>query len=800
MRLKKQGHDSASILTVVAMSVITMGIVLGYQFSTIKDQLASRYSDASDQCSYAAVAEVHKDVQGSIFSTSEIGNLEIVNSRGQLSVMNEGGVARGSYINENMVFDKTRRKNYAENDRASVTLKKLDTQVWKVKGVFCDQKAGSVRGCPPDSEIARYNREIKKGIRNAMVIPEFRVNCGVDLTYGWVLTKRVDAVRPTITPRPSATPRLFITSQLTAIPTSAISPRPSTTPRPTVTPRPTITPRITQPAIGGPGNGRGGLEVQVVALNYPQRTPLWSSDHVASYKPGSCTRQRASDNEDPRPLYLNPFEVRATCVSGGCREGRQTQIKVDKYKGYANFSDLDPGNYKLDMRSMQKGYHEWPECKATWQVKANEINKAPVIILENEVKGTYELRTTEKLCKDARGIPHIVEGLGGNACYFANGTNKPNPTNPIAPTQAEQKCKALDQTCNDTYREKCFIGNSEGSQLCYKFGKCLGVGDGTKCSWGSGSYCESCVPKSGLVPTTAIGGPANLRVNIRVDSNSIKKVVVQLDPCPATGPCLQTLAFNGIGTKQAEFKVSPTDVRYKVKVADREILYAQALAGVKVKSERCTGIVERVDADYEICIVKAPSLIQLLVTEIKSNVAPPAPLPPAQPPRQSRCGYYIKPNASKPAQSRCFVACPDDPHAKYCSPDYLRPYFGEFGEEVLRQAAGTCWNESRGYVQAMNDRCLNNQVKCKRGVGNPPDCWTHDFSSGLFQINQIGVCLDSTYSENQTRGPSCRRKAGVDPYACIDQMGLRTFDGNLKAAKDYYVRRGWQPWGHQCVN
>ncbi len=798
MRLKKQGHDSASILTVVAMSVITMGLVLGYQFSTIKNQLASRYSDASDQCRYAAVAEVHKDVQGSIFSTSEIGNLEIVNSRGQLLVMNEGGMSRGSYIKDNVVFDKTRRTGFAENDRASVTLKKLDTQVWKVKGIFCDQKAGTVRGCPPDDEIARYNREIEKGSRNAMIIPEFRVNCGVDLTYGWVLTKRADAPRPTVTPRLTATPRPSATPRLATLTSSpSITPqggiRPTVTPRPTSTPRPTVTPRITQPAIGGPANpsatpppgsnGRGGLEVQVVALNYPQRTPLWSNDHVASHKPGSCTRQRASDNEEPRPLYLNPFEVRATCVSGGCREGRQTQVKVDKYKGYANFTDLDPGNYKLDMRSMQKGYHEWPGCTGTWQVKANEINQTPVFILENETKGTYELMTTEKLCKDARGIPHIIEGLGGNACYFANGnTSKPNPGNPIAPTQAEQKCKALDQACNDVYREKCYVGNTEGSKLCYKFGKCLGVGDGTKCSWGSGSYCESCVPKSGLVPTTPIGGPANLRVNVRVDSKSIKKVVVQLEPCPATGPCEQTATFNSAGIKQVQFNVSPTDVRYKVKVIDREILYAQALTNVKVKSERCSGIVEKVDADYEICIVKAPSFVQLLVTEIKSNVAPPAPVPPAQPPRQSRCGYSIK------ANGRCFVACPDDPHAKYCSPDYLRPYFGEFGEEVLRQAAGTCWNESRGFIGATNDRCF------KTGRA-----WSHDFSFGLFQINQIGVCVQSTGSA-RSGGPSCRTIPGVDPYACIDQMGLRTFEGNLLKAKDYYVRRGWQPWNYQCVN
>jgi hypothetical protein len=451
-------------------------------------------------------------------------------------------------------------------------------------------------------------------------------------------------------------------------------------------------------------------------------------------------------------------------------------------------TDLDPGNYKIDIRSLGKGYHEWPGCKATWQVTANQISQQPVLILENETKGTYELRTTEKLCKDAGGVPHIIEGLGGNSCYFAEGKSpRPAPTDSQTPqpTQSSgQICKSVDQSCEDHYREKCYVGNQEGSKLCHKFGKCYALGDGTKCTWGSGSFCESCVPKNGIVPTTPIGGQARVAVNIRTDSDAIKKVVVQLEPCPQGSPCTQEATFVRKGIKQVQFNLLQTDVRYKVKIADRNILYAQALEGVRVRSERCAGVIERVDPDYEMCIIKAPSFAQFIISEIKSQNPPPAPQPPAQPPRQSPCGYYLKPGSSP----RCFVACPDDPHAKYCSPDYLRPYFGEFGEEVLRQAAGTCWNESRGYIQATNDRCF------KTGRA-----WSHDFSFGLFQINQIGVCVQSIGSA-RSGGPSCARIPGKDPYACIDEIGLRTFDGNLRVAKDYYVRRKWQPWNYQCVN
>lgn len=790
MRLRNTGHDVASILSATAMSVIAIGLVLGYQFSTLKDELSSRFSDASDQCHYAAVAEVHKDAQGNVMTTDEVGDLEVINSRRQLLVMNEEGLSRASFIKDNMTFDPKRKKGYAENDVASVTLRKLDTKVWMLKGVFCDPKPGSTRGCPPASEIARFNREIEMRSRNGLTIPDFKVNCGVDLTYGWIVTKKTDVVRPTVTPRPSATPRPTVTPRLTATPGPRVTQRPTSTPRPTVTPRatvtprPTATPRVTQ-AIGGPGSERGNLEVQVVALNYPQRTPLWSDDHVASHKPASCTRQ--GPTEDARPLYLNPFEVRATCVNGGCQAGRQTTVKVEKNKGYANFVGLDPGNYKLDMRSMSQGYHVWPECNGTWQVSGLQTNQQAVLILENETKGTYELKTTEKLCKDVKGLPHLIEGLGGNSCYFVNGRpSNPQPGNPTTapqPTSGQQLCKAVGQACNDIYREKCFVNGREGSKLCYKTGTCNDIGDGTKCTWGPGSYCEACVLKSGPVPTTPIGGTAKLSVNVRTDSASIKKVTVELEPCPSSGPCQQTATYSGKGTRQVQFNVSPTNVRYRVKIVDREILYAQALNGVRVKAENCSGIIERIDKDYEICIVKAPSFAQMLISEIKSQDPPPAPRPPAQPPRQTRCGYDLKPGVANP-NKRCFVACPDDPFKKHCSPDYLRPYFGKFGEEVLRQAAGICDNESKGHVQAMNDRCFN--------TGR---AWSHDFSAGLFQINQIGQCVENLGSSNR---PSCRRIPGSDPYACLDKYGLRAFDGNVKSAVDYFTRRNWEPWGYQC--
>ncbi|KXK10988.1 MAG: hypothetical protein UZ22_OP11002000514 [Microgenomates bacterium OLB23] len=182
------------------------------------------------------------------------------------------------------------------------------------------------------------------------------------------------------------------------------------------------------------------------------------------------------------------------------------------------------------------------------------------------------------------------------------------------------------------------------------------------------------------------------------------------------------------------------------------------------------------------------------ITELKSQEPNPVP-PPAQPPRGSKCGFDLKPNATNP-NKRCYVPCSDHPFMKACSPESLRPYFGKFGEEVLRQASGICTNESKGRIDALNNRCLNTDVSCFQN--GRQSCWTHDLSAGLFQINQIGVCVASTYREGQTHGPSCSIIPGVDPLKCLDERGLRAFDGNLKAAVDFYSRRNWQPWGYQC--
>ncbi|KXK10987.1 MAG: hypothetical protein UZ22_OP11002000513 [Microgenomates bacterium OLB23] len=550
-------HDVSSILSAGAMAVIALGVVVGYQFATLRTELSSRFSDAADQCTYKAIAEVHKDIQGNILSTNELGTVEIINNRNQLLKLNEGGLARASYANERMVFDPKRRTNYAENDKASITLRKLDQKVWAIKGIFCDQAPGSVRGCPTDEAIAQINKDIAAKSRSGTVVPDFRVNCGVDVVYGWVLERRTAP-----TPKPTSTPRL------------------TATPKPTGVVNPSATPIVA---------GRGGMEVQVVALNYPNRTPLWPGDHVANRKPASCLRQGATD--DARPLYLNAFEVRATCIEGGCRKNAQSTARAEKRQGYVNFYNLDAGTYKLEIRGLNKGYHMWPGCSGTWRVNANEHTQAPVIILENETKGLYELRSTEQLCKDAKGIPHILEGLGGNACYFANGqpdkpTNAPQPSPQPSP-QPEQLCKAVNQKCEDHYRETCFVGSQEGTMLCHKYGSCTGIGNGTQCSWGAGSYCESCVPKSGIVPTTPIGGTAVLKVGVRVDSPAIKKVTVQLEPCPATGPCQQEVAFSSPTTKQIQFNVTPTNIRYRVKIVNRELIFAQALDGVRVKAERC---------------------------------------------------------------------------------------------------------------------------------------------------------------------------------------------------------------------
>jgi len=65
-------------------------------------------------------------------------------------------------------------------------------------------------------------------------------------------------------------------------------------------------------------------------------------------------------------------------------------------------------------------------------------------------------------------------------------------------------CNSKNQECWDNYpaQANCPSGGTT-TVTCHKHGWCSGVGDGTKCSWGSGSYCDDprCGGTGNMCPT-----------------------------------------------------------------------------------------------------------------------------------------------------------------------------------------------------------------------------------------------------------------------------------------------------------
>jgi hypothetical protein len=72
---------------------------------------------------------------------------------------------------------------------------------------------------------------------------------------------------------------------------------------------------------------------------------------------------------------------------------------------------------------------------------------------------------------------------------WKNLSNNPPSEGEVCPAEN------LNKSCNEQYYE----GKGADRKLCHKQGVCNGVGDGTKCSWGAGSYCE---PAPEVSPST----------------------------------------------------------------------------------------------------------------------------------------------------------------------------------------------------------------------------------------------------------------------------------------------------------
>jgi len=174
--------------------------------------------------------------------------------------------------------------------------------------------------------------------------------------------------------------------------------------------------------------GQGNLEVQVTALNYPQKLKYFNDAHIASREPASCERVTSGQL---RPLYLYNFTVVATCMSGDCPQGKTYEANAEKRRGYVTFSNLPTGKYTLELEDIEeRGFKEWSGCvNKEFEVQNGTTNKSGVVILENFANGIYDDQSTEQWCKDQGGRANIVQDISNILCYYPEGKK----TEPIAP-------------------------------------------------------------------------------------------------------------------------------------------------------------------------------------------------------------------------------------------------------------------------------------------------------------------------------------------------------------------------------
>lgn len=812
----RQSGEIAASLTLITVLVLGIGAFVGVWYAQNVQDSQTLLSGAQS-CTYYATAKVFKESDGQLFSVNETippGPMEVTNDRDDVLILNQEGLTQARYVNENMVFDPGRVRNYARGDRASVTLSKIDVQKWKVKEVFCRQLNGSVVGCPSDGALELINNRIQDGRNDGRTIPTFTVDCGVDVEYGWILTS-TEIPDPTITPVPTEV------VESTVIPTEQA---PTDIPSPTERTSCTYDTRVqiyenerseetllradvmsagvmkitndmgraleldtdgyaqtayktdnlifdptrerdyaegdpatvtlsnidqqfwsvkevfcdqaegsvrgcplqseidtinaaiqegsdTGLAIGefsvncgvdldygwvlertGNPTGNGDMEVKVVALNYPETTSMWPSDHLASQEPSSCSRQPLDAQQ--RPLYLNSFEVRATCVSGGCEVGKQYEQSADKREGYVNFQDIPAGQYTLEVRDINDtGYRIWSGCEeSVWTVNPESRNQQAIVMLQNIKGEKYELRTTEKLCKDDGGKPNLVEGINGNVCYLSGDGD-----------QNDDKDKQD-------------------------------------------------------------GNPDSLVVKVRNTINDVSSARVELVPCPSDGLCELNVSFNGQTTETVTFnsgKDSVHEVRIRGITQDSRtfslipVAYAQENGNVRIVGGCQNGVVFPDGNEDELCKTSAPDSIEFaIVSPHVSDDELPRPGDPD----------VVVEQPGDPSDV-FFGSCPVFASGK-CSPAYLSRTFTDATDVELQKLSAICFRESSGSNVALNDSCLTGG---------------RDMSAGLFQINTWvgGECVD-VVDPSTNGGARCKIRPG-ETRQCI--LALYNPDTNISRAK-----------------
>ncbi len=856
---RSQRGEIATILTAIAVVVLTVGVALGVTRLKAPQREATRSeaqipgtgtgsgsqnpsdnspaSPPEGSCTYQSFTHVYKEAEPIFFAPTEIGQMRVVNDRGGALVLDENDRSQRHYLNGEFPFDPERKTNYAENDPASLSLEGYDRTQWKVKSVFCTNRG--IKGCPEQSVIDALNQRIASGLEDGSRIEGFRVNCGVDVTYGWVLTNSPSTLSPAPTPAPTTVPtqtscpytstsHVYKGSKGTPLPLAELGGTVLTVTNDrnnvlqlnqnglstnsfTIDPMPfdptgtSYYPQGAQASVTlgklpegyavksvfcdqAPGSTRGcplpddldrmnnaiaqnssnglkidnfridcnvnttygwivepatsgvgSMEVRVEALNYPQNTPIWDKDDIASNKPGSCTRQQTGEQ---RPLYLSPFKLKATCESGPCKGKKYDPIQVGKREGHANFEDLAPGNYSVSISGISdRGYELWDRCdNAEWKVEAGKKNQLPILFLVNKKDGVYDEQPTEKTCKDAGGVPNLVEGLSGNVCYYKDG-KEPDPTpGPTDSPDPKSSCEALED--------------------------------------GSDGICVEVINKN----------------------SKIKSAQIFPNPLIQSGQSEQTFIFNGSQEKRIVRFKAPINT-YQVYVRNVAFIdggtykaYATSCAGGRVENDPAGGGV----AGSQVCIMRASKNARVTYELTTADGKEPDPTPDPDPDKHTigKCVYITS-------------------EGHNCSLAKLSVSFGDLGDDVVKKMSAICHNESGGRISAPRKACLHLGDKCSGNYTkrdeNGNACHTYEYSLGLLQVNMImkvtdargnsyGPCVEPKYASFKqyqnlpvkTKGPICTENANTQ--ACVNQV--LNVDNNLSIARAKYNSAGYLPWCH----
>lgn len=171
----------AFLIPLASLFFLIVGLILSKNVSTT----TTRAQNAN--CTYKTHVKVFEgSIEDSkLLSNEEEGIFSVVNDKNEELKLTKDELSQSLFETQELILGREKNNaSYDPGDRASIDLIGVNTQKWKVKEIFCQQNPGSIVGCPSQKDLAEQKADPDFTIRN------FTVDCGVDITYGWVLERQ----------------------------------------------------------------------------------------------------------------------------------------------------------------------------------------------------------------------------------------------------------------------------------------------------------------------------------------------------------------------------------------------------------------------------------------------------------------------------------------------------------------------------------------------------------------------------------------------------------------------------------